>query len=122
VPPTGIHARFAITEWPIGNGTLYARIGTPKQKITPVDRLILLLPVLMWVAAALIAWLLVTRLLIRPLKLLEREVLRYRPGEGPLELPRRLGPSREIQKLRDAFVRAIDRVQESETEMSGALE
>ena len=40
----------------------------------PLDRLVLLLPVLMWVAAALITWLLVSRLLIRPLKRLERAV------------------------------------------------
>jgi two-component sensor histidine kinase len=76
----------------------------------------------MWFAAALITWLLVTRLLVRPLKRLERAVLVYRPGEGPLELPRKLGPSREIQELRNAFGRAIDRVEESERETTGALE
>jgi two-component sensor histidine kinase len=75
----------------------------------------------MWIAAALITWVLVSRLLLRPLKRLERAVRDYRPGEG-LELPRKLGPSEEIQQLRDAFARAITRVDESEQEMSGALE
>ena len=71
------------------------------------DRLLLLLPLLMWVLAALVTWLLVNRLLIRPLKRLERAVIDYQPGRGTLELPRKLGPATEIQELRDAFGRAI---------------
>jgi two-component sensor histidine kinase len=37
-------------------------------------------------------------------------------------LPGKLGPSQEIQQLRDAFARAVTRVEESDAEMSGALE
>ena len=48
--------------------------------------------------------------------------LDYQPGEAPLDLPRKLGPATEIQELRDAFARAVDRVEESEREMAGALE
>ena len=98
------------------------RVGTLTENITTVDRLILLLPVLMWVAAALISWLLVSRLLVRPLKRLERAVVRYRPGDAALDLPRKLGPSAEIQELRDAFTRAVTRVDDSEREMTSALE
>jgi two-component sensor histidine kinase len=76
----------------------------------------------MWVAAAIITWLLVNRLLIRPLKRLERAVTSYQPGQGATELPKRLGPSEEIQELRDAFARAMDRVEESERDMAGALD
>jgi len=61
-------------------------------------------------------------LLIRPLKRLERAVLAYRPGEGALNLPRKVGPSEEIQELRDAFARAVARVEKSERETTGALE
>ena len=111
-----------MAEWPISNGNLSARVGIAQQRIATVDRLMLLLPLLMWIAAAIITWLLVSRLLIRPLKRLEQAVRAYRPGEGPLELPRKLGPSEEIQELRDAFARAIARVEESERETSGALE
>ncbi|WP_051531260.1 sensor histidine kinase [Sphingomonas sp. URHD0057] len=111
-----------ISEWPIGRGTLIARVGVPRQRITTLDRLMLLLPVLMWVAAALITWLLVSRLLIRPLKRLESAVRVYQPGQGLGDLPRRLGPATEIQQLRDAFVRAVSRVDQSEREMTGALE
>ncbi len=123
IPPSTDDApQLSVTEWPISNDGLYARVAMKTRRITAQDRLVLLLPVLMWIAAALITWSLVSRLLVRPLKRLERAVIQYRPGQGPIELPRRLGPSTEIQGLRDAFARAVDRVQESEQEMSGALE
>ena len=121
-PPDSGYSRLSTTEWPISNGSLYARVGIPMARITTVDRLVLLLPVLMWVAAALITWLLVSRLLIRPLKRLERSVIRYQPGQGGVELQRKHGPSTEIQQLREAFARAIGRAQDSEQEMTDALE
>jgi two-component system, sensor histidine kinase PdtaS len=114
--------RQSFTEWPIGNGALVVRIGSPRLQITSIDRLMLLLPVLMWVAAALITWVLVSRLLIRPLKRLQRAVLEYQPGDGELVLPNKVGPATEIQELRDAFARAVARVDESEQEMGSALE
>ena len=109
------------SDWPLGNGQLVARVRAKVPLITSADRLMLLLPVLMWVAATLVAWILVTRLLIRPLKRLQRAVIRYQPGQEALDLPRKLGPSTEIQELRDAFGRAIARVDESEREMTEAL-
>lgn len=121
-PGTGLDPKLTISEWPIGDGGLVARIGTKPQRVSTEDRLMLLLPVLMWVAAALVTWLLVSRLLIRPLKSLERAVREYHPGQSPSELPRKLGPSTEIQALRDAFARAIARVEDSERDMVNALE
>ena len=115
-------ADLSFAEYPIGNGNLTARIGIQHQRINGLDRLMPLLPLLMWIAAAFITWLLVSRLLIRPLRRLERAVIAYQPGSGALDLPRKLGPSQEIQELRDAFGRAVARVEESEAEMSGALE
>lgn len=119
--PTAPAGTQRFTEWPIGTGPLFAKIGAPDQRITTYDRLVLLLPVLMWVAAALLTWLLVSRLLIRPLKRLELAVIRYSPGSA-LDLPRKLGPSEEIQELRDAFARAVARVEAADSEMTSALE
>jgi two-component sensor histidine kinase len=119
--PDDEQLNLAITRWPVGNGAITARIGTPQQHVATTDRLLLLLPLLMWVAAALITWLLVSRLLIRPLKRLERAVREFKPGD-PLDLPRKLGPSREIQEFREAFARAVARVDRSESEMASALE
>lgn len=106
---------------PIGNHDIVARIGGFVPRITTVDRLLLLMPVLMWVMAALITWLLVSRLLIRPLRQLQRGVAGFEPGQ-PLQFPRKVGPATEIRELRDAFERAFARVEQSETEMSVALD
>ena len=120
--PPNADLRLRATEWPIGSGGLFARISARDVRISPRDRVLLLLPLLMWVAAAVITWSLVSRLLVRPLKRLEGAVRAYRPGEGELELPRKLGPSQEIQELRDAFGRAIHRATESDRETNSALE
>jgi two-component sensor histidine kinase len=113
---------LAIMDWPISNGSLIAHVGIARQRITTADRLLLLLPLLMWIAASIITWSLVSRLLVRPLRRLEGAVVAYRPGDGSEELPRNLGPSQEIQGLRNAFARAIDRAEESERETTSALE
>jgi two-component sensor histidine kinase len=120
-PPATSELNMAMTEWPIAGGSMVARVGAPLERITTADRLVLLLPVLMWVLAALVTWLLVTRLLIRPLRHLQRAVGSYQPG-GELHLPDKLGPSREIQELRDSFGRATARVDESERDMAAALD
>ena len=112
----------SFTDWPLANGELVARIGAKVPRITTLDRLLLLLPLLMWVMAALISWLLVTRLLIRPLRRLERAVTQLQPGESANVLPDRLGPATEIQELRDAFARGLMRIEQSEREMADALE
>ena len=114
--------QLAVSSWPIGNGQLDARAQVRSPRISTADRFILSLPLLMWVLAALISWLLVTRLLIRPLRQLGRSVLRLKPGQGGEALPRKLGPATEIQGLRDAFARALDRIEESEQEMAAALD
>ena len=110
------------TELPLANGQLVARVGAKVPRITTVDRLLLLLPLLMWIIAALISWLIVTRLLIRPLRRLERAVTQLQPGESANVLPDGLGPATEIQELRDAFARSLLRIERSEQEMSDALD
>jgi two-component sensor histidine kinase len=120
-PSSHPDAHSHLTDWPIGKGNLRARVATVDRRITTIDRLVLLLPFVMWILAALITWLLVSRLLIRPLKRLERAVLNYQPG-GSIDLPRKVGPAEEILELRDAFARAAARVEESDAEMASALE
>ncbi len=112
---------YSFSDWPIGSDELKARIGARLPRIAVLDRLLLLLPLLMWVMAALVTWFLVTRLLIRPLRLLERAVSRVAPGESAT-LPRKLGPATEIQQLSDAFARGLARIEQSEHEMGAALE
>jgi two-component sensor histidine kinase len=76
----------------------------------------------MWVVAALLSWLLVKRLLIRPLDRLKRAVLAYQPGDERVVIPERLGPATEIRELGQAFERAVERIEESERQMTEAFE
>ena len=110
------------TDIPIAGGQLTVHAEGRVPRITTLERLVISLPLLMWVFAALLTWLLVSRLLIRPLKRLEGAVSRFQPGDSADTLPRKLGPATEIQGLRDAFARAVTRVELSEREMAGALD
>lgn len=121
-PPAAENSSVSTREWPIGNGRLKVLVATHVPVITTGDRLMLLLPFLMWLIAALLTWILVTRLLIRPLRQLQRAVVQYEPGDLGFQLPNKLGPATEIQELRDSFQRAFARVDESERHMAGALD
>lgn len=114
--------RMQTTSFPIAGGRIVGVVGTTVPVITTGDRLVLLLPFLMWLIAALLTWVLVSRLLIRPLRRLQRAVVAYQPGDADFDLPRKLGPATEIQDLRDAFARAVANVEESERDLTGALE
>ena len=106
----------------IAAGQLEVLTTVPIPRIASVDRLIILLPVLMWVAAALLTWWLVTRFLIQPLRRMQRAVSAYQPGGDHFELPQRLGSATEIQELGQAFERAVERIEKSEHDMGEALE
>lgn len=119
MPGTKLHR----TRAPIGNGELVADIGSAVASVTTLERLVIMLPVLMWAFAALISWVLVTRLLLRPLRRLERAVVDFEPGvDHHLALPDDLGPATEIRSLGAAFARAVDRIELSEKQMGEALE
>lgn len=121
-PALGNSGDQLVTEWPIGNGHLVVEVQSSVAMVSGGERLLLSLPVLMWIIAAAVTWLLVRRLLVLPLRRLQRAVTQYQPGEGDFVVPGKLGPATEIEDLRDAFERAVVRVEESEREMAGAVE
>jgi two-component sensor histidine kinase len=120
--PQNPDGRLQQWAYPIANRQLNVRAAAWTPSITTIERLLLLLPVLMWVVAALISWLMVNRLLITPLRRLQRVIGEFQPGDEPLVLPARLGPAIEIQALGKAFIRAVERIDDSERQMSDALE
>ena len=107
---------------PIGRGQLRVHTAIAVERTTIFDQIAMLLPLLMWVVAALVSWWLVKRLLIRPLDRLKRAVIAYEPGSERLQLPDRIGPTAEIRELGSAFERAVDRIEQSERHMAEALE
>lgn len=106
----------------IAGGQLSVRVAIPVEELTTADWLMLLLPLAMWVIAAVISWWVVSSLLIQPLHRMERAVSTYDPNAGPFTLPRRIGPAIEIESLGEAFSRAVTRMASSEREMGEALE
>ena len=106
---------------PIARGQLRVHTAISVTRTTIFDQAATLLPLLMWMVAALLSWLLVRRSLILPLGRLKRAVVAYQPGDERLELPDRLGPAAEIRELGQAFERAVERIEESERQMAEAL-
>jgi two-component sensor histidine kinase len=106
----------------ISNGQLQVRTVTAIERTTLLDQSDTLLPLLMWVAATLVSWLLVRRLFLAPLARLQRAVSEYQPdGEG-LNLPSNLGVASEIRELCQAFERAFDRIEGAERDALNALD
>jgi len=111
-----------LVNYPILGDQLTAVVRTNIGQPSFVEQLVMFLPLLMWVIATLVSWLLVRRLLLAPLARLERAVADYQPGEGALVLPSRLGGAGEIRSLGSAFERAVDRLESSDQEKAEALQ
>lgn len=108
---------------PVSPIDLQARLTISTPRITWIEQLLIFLPLLMWVAAAIVSWWMVHRLLIRPLRRLQAVVADYRPGEdNALSIPDSLGPAAEIHELGAAFRRAVERIEGAEQEARSALE
>lgn len=109
-------------EQPIASGRLALDIRAASLPITPAELLMILLPVMMWVAAAVIGWLIVDRLLLRPLVRMQKVISNYEPGDRALDLPTLRSPAREIGELGQAFDRVTRTVAQHEAELEAAVE
>ena len=93
----------------------------PRAPITSSLVVAMVLPLLMWIAAVGIAWFVVDRLLIQPLRTLRANVAAYRPGEiiGG-EQPREY-PAQELVDLADTFQTISHTVAEHEAGLAEGL-
>jgi two-component sensor histidine kinase len=107
---------------PIADGQLQLGIALGAVPISAAEVLMILLPVLMWLAAAVIGWLIADRLLLRPLVKMQRAVSAYRPGDRDLDIPRLATPAREIGALGLAFDQVAQTVARHEAELEAAVE
>ena len=88
---------------PLNVGDLTLTVSIRRNLITSPILITMLLPILMWLAAASIAWFVVDRLLIKPLRLLRARVAAYRPGEAIDSADVRSLPAQEIRELGETF-------------------
>jgi two-component sensor histidine kinase len=89
--------------------------------IEPVEALMALLPLLMWLAAAIISWWVMNRLLLRPLSSMQRAVAAYGAGDNRLAIPAIATPATEIRGLADAFQHVAQTVAMHEAELEQAI-
>ena len=106
----------------LGHGQVELRTIAVMERTTLLDLIVMLLPLLMWVAATLLSWILVRRLLLAPLARLQRAVTEYQPDTGGLDLPNKYGVASEIADLSNAFERAVGRIEGAEREALDALD
>jgi two-component sensor histidine kinase len=107
---------------PLASGQLEARATVSTDRVASMDRLIILLPVAMWIVAAFLSWLVVRTFLLNPLRRMSQAIAAHEPGSGALALPDRLGSAIEIRELGQSFGRAVERIERSEMDMAEALE
>jgi signal transduction histidine kinase len=101
---------------------LRLHIHTGAAPLSAAELLMTLLPILMWLGAGLIGWMIVDRLLLKPLVRMQRAVSDYQPGDHNFDLPPLATPAREIRELGVAFDRVTRTVARHESELEAALE
>lgn len=93
---------------PLGIGGLTFEMTVRAAPISSPLIIAMLLPVLMWIAAAGLSWSVVDFLLVKPLRTLQSRVAAYRPGEEIDLGETRSLPATEIRELGETF-RAISK-------------
>lgn len=88
---------------------------------TAAEILTILLPLIMWLVASLVAWIVFNRLVIAPLGQLRTNIAAYRPGEILQPLRRMTIPAREIEELGDTFQTISRTVATHEEELARGL-
>jgi len=92
----------------VPNAPLQLVLSVPPAPFTAAEILTMLVPVIMWLVAVLVAWIVFNRLVISPLHQLRANVANYTPGEILQPLRRMTIPAREIEELGQTF-QAISR-------------
>jgi two-component sensor histidine kinase len=121
-PASQLREQARDRRYDLGGGQVQLRTITAIERTTLIDMIVMLLPLLMWVAATLLSWMLVRRLLLSPLARLQRAVTEYQPDAGGLDLPSKYGVASEIEDLSNAFGRAVGRIEGAEREALVALD
>ena len=121
LPSGGMLSRREVQEVPVGVQDLALRMTLASAPITSSMILASILPLVMWIAAAGIAWFVVDRLLIRPLRRLRTTVGAYQPGELIDPVAGSDIPAQEIRALGDTFRELSRTVQIHENDLAEGL-
>jgi two-component sensor histidine kinase len=97
------------------------RVRTSAPPFTLSELFVILTPVLMWLWASLVGWIIVQRLLLGPLKRIQNVISAYQPGDRGLDLPTLRTPAHEIGALAQSFDQVTQTVARHEAELEAAV-
>lgn len=100
---------------------LTLELAAPLPDVRARQALGVALPALMWLTALGIAWLMLNRLVVRPVNTMRAIVDRYSSGEHTARIDADTLGSRELSRLASAFDGMADRIAEQERAMQAAL-
>lgn len=106
---------------PVAGGQLSLEMRAAVNPMGALEILMILLPILMWAAGAVIGWAVVDRLLLLPLGQMQRAVAAFNDGREPLVLPRINTPALEIRDLGKSFSDATEALTRHERELAEGL-
>ncbi|MDQ2879435.1 MAG: histidine kinase [Pseudomonadota bacterium] len=116
--PIELRARQVVA---LGIDDLRLQMSVPRVPLSRPALLAMLVPILMWIAAALIGWLVVDALLIRPLQRLRRRVAAFEPGDVFDAGIMRRAHAQEIRELGETFRRLSQIVASHEAGLAEGL-
>ncbi len=102
-PRPGLFDRHVTVDVPVAGGQTQLMLELVANPVSATEILLVLLPLLMWAAAAASAWVVVDQLLLRPLARLQGAVAAWGGAHEALVLPRISTPSEEIRALGESF-------------------
>jgi len=107
---------------PLANGRLAM---TAEYQVEPARArtvLLVMLPILMWLAAAGAGWFVVNRLLLVPLNQIKQAIDAWQGNQEPFQPPRISTPSQEIRELAESFAAVSARIYNHERELEQGLQ
>jgi hypothetical protein len=113
--------RDIATNLPVTGGQLHLVMTVEAAPLSANELLLMLLPILMWVAGAAIGWLVVDRLIFRPLARMQLAIDLYRMRGGHIDLPPLTTPAHEIRELGAALSAATTTIAQHETDLEEGL-
>ena len=119
--PGGALTRAVVADLPAASGDYVTRLRASVPPLSATELLVILTPVLMWLWASLVGWIIVQRLLLRPLGRIQNVISAYKPGDRGFDLPTVRSPAQEIAALGEAFDQVTRTVARHEAELEAAV-
>lgn len=106
---------------PVADGRLALIAEYPRSSVNARMVLLVMLPILMWAAAAFTSWYIINRLLLSPLGRIRQSIDTWEVNRGAFTLPRLTTPSHEIRDLAESFASVADRIHSHENDLEEGL-